>query len=153
MRLYRTATETVPANQSSDRRTTLLVEPSILQRVKILVPPGHRGETTIAFDVDGTRIIPFGAGETIVADNEVVGIPSDWPLHGGRITVVTTNADRVAHSFFLRLLLETDRSRARTGQPGPALPRRVADTVDFLAALEPLPDLELPDELADIEEG
>lgn len=125
MLLHRFPEVSVPAGttEANPQRTRLSLIRARLVRVEIMVPPGHRGETGIRLELDGGVIIPFDRSEWLVMDGETFDTETPWDLPSGRLDAVTFNTDIVAHSFFLRLHLETDRGRPAFG---PLVPLAVA---------------------------
>lgn len=71
---------TIPAATlvSSPYLADLTMPARIVQAVRVRVPPGPAGLVGWALGAAGERVLPWGADEWIVADDEVI----EWPLEG-----------------------------------------------------------------------
>jgi hypothetical protein len=108
----------VPAGtaQASPQVTALTLTARIVQAVRVRVPPGPAGLLGWALSAAGTRILPWGANEYMIMDNEII----EWPLEGqietGAWQLQAYNTGVYAHTVYVTFLLRPVGSR-----PGPGV--------------------------------
>ena len=91
--------------------TALSMPARIVRSVRIRVPPGPAGLVGFALGAAGVRVLPWGAGQWMVADNEVI----DWPLEdqitSGAWQLQAYNSGVYAHTLYLTFQLDPLRAR------------------------------------------
>lgn len=98
----------VPAGtlQANPQVTDLAMPAREVRSVRIRIPPGPAGLVGFALASAGTPVIPWGAGQWIVADDEVI----DWPLEGqidsGAWQLIAYNTGVFAHTLYVTFLLD-----------------------------------------------
>lgn len=99
---------TVPANtvQASPQVTSLTMPARTVRSIRVRVPPGPAGVVGWALAASGVPIIPWGDGQWIVADNEVI----EWPLEGqietGAWQLRAYNTGVYPHTLYVTFLLD-----------------------------------------------
>lgn len=118
----RTFTVTVAAGtlETAPAITALALPRADLERVDIVVPSGHSGQTGIALALAQQQVIPFEDGTWIQADDESISLPLDDYPESGQWSALAFNDDVFAHSFYLRFLL--NRRAALVGVGGDFAP-------------------------------
>lgn len=104
----RTFTVTVPVGtlESAPQETPLALPLAVVERLDILIPSGHSGETGIALAMSGTQVIPHEESNWIVGNGSEISFPlEDYP-ESGDWSALAFNADVFEHSFHLRFLLD-----------------------------------------------
>ena len=103
-RQLRTLKVTTPAGtaQATPQTTTFNVGNVILERLEIMIPPGHSGLTGIHVDHQGMPLVPFGLPPAfLIASRETIGVDVGFEV-GAALSVVTYNTDTFDHSHYLR---------------------------------------------------
>ena len=99
---------TVPAAtlESAPFVADLSMPARIALSVRVRVPPGPAGMVGWALGSAGERVLPWGPGEWIVADNEAI----EWPLHGqiesGAWQLQGYNLGVYDHTIYVTFLLD-----------------------------------------------
>ena len=77
---YRTFAVAIPAGTAiaAPQITNLAMPARIVRAVRIRIPPGPNGQVGFALGAAGVRIIPYGANQWLVGNDEII----DWPLEG-----------------------------------------------------------------------
>lgn len=98
----------VPAGTSQDDPLVadLDMPARVVRGVRVRIPPGPAGVMGWALGAAGTRVLPVGDGQWIVADNEVI----EWPLSGqidsGAWQLQAYNSGVYDHSLYVTFLLD-----------------------------------------------
>ena len=100
--------------------TTALDMPARVARsVRVRIPPGPAGEVGWALGAAGVRVLPWGADEWIVADNEAI----DWPLEGqitsGAWQLQAYNTGTYPHTLYVTFQLDPPGTGAGLGLAPP----------------------------------
>lgn len=77
-----------------------------VDRVKVRVPPGPGGTVGFALALSGVPIIPWQAGQWIVADNEVVDLPLEGYPSSGAWQLRAYNTGVYDHTLYVLFYLE-----------------------------------------------
>jgi hypothetical protein len=113
---------TVPAGttQAAPQVTQLAMPPREVVAVRVVVPPGPRGQVGFSLGSSGNPIIPYEPAAWIVADNEAI----DWPLEGqitsGAWELRAYNLGKYAHTLEFRF--ETNLPGEPAVPPPPVVP-------------------------------
>lgn len=106
-------TVTVPSGTalSTPQTTSMGMNPGIVERIEILVPPGPSGLVGFQVRHSGDTVIPHDSTKWIISDNERI----DWRVEGypeGNAWAFRAyNTDVYNHTFYLRFHVnETQRS-------------------------------------------
>lgn len=99
-----------PSTAPVERATVF--PPGFVQRVEVLVPPGHNGTTGFALAQAHNPVHPERAGAFIVASNETFRWPIVDDSGGGQWSLFGYNTDGRAHTFYVRFyVVELNRTR------------------------------------------
>lgn len=99
---------TVPAGTAiaAPLVSALSMPARIVRSVRVRVPPGPAGVVGWALGAAGVRILPWGDGQWIVADNEWI----EWPLEGqitsGAWQLVAYNLGIYNHTLYVTFQLD-----------------------------------------------
>lgn len=98
----------VPAGtaQATPQVTDLDMPPRIVRSVRVRIPRGPNGLVGWALGAAGVRVLPFGADEWIVADDEVIEWPLDGQIDSGAWQLQAYNTGTFAHTLYLTFLLD-----------------------------------------------
>jgi hypothetical protein len=92
--------------------TDLSMPARIVRSVRVRVPPGPAGLVGWALGAAGVRVLPWGADEWIVADDEVL----EWPLTGqiesGAWQLHAYNLGIHTHTLYVTFLVDPPSSAA-----------------------------------------
>ena len=79
--------------------------PREVNEIEVVVPPGPRGEVGFQLGFGGSQLIPYTAGQWIVADDEVM----HWPIEGmpdsGAWQLIAYNTGIYPHTLAVRFLV------------------------------------------------
>lgn len=105
-RIYTTAL-TVPAKTpiAVPVVQAVILDDINLDKVEILIPPGHVGLTGVAITSNSVNVAPYIQGTWITGDNEKVAYAHDGEIQAARLSVAGYNLDRFAHTFRFRWYL------------------------------------------------
>jgi hypothetical protein len=108
---------TVPAGtQSSSPQVTALTMPArIVRKVRVRVPPGPAGLVGWALGAAGQRVLPWGAGEWIVADNEVIEWELEDQIESGAWQLQAYNTGVYDHTLYVTFLTDPPATRPGAG--------------------------------------
>ena len=113
-------TITVPSGTAivTPQVTALSLRDAIVERIEIVVPPGPSGLVGFAIFHSGQQVIPFTAGQWVVADNQRF----DWNIErfptGDKWQVQAYNTDVYNHTlYFFFHLQELGQQTATPQQP------------------------------------
>ena len=99
---------TIPAGTAlaAPQVTDLAMPARIPRSVRVRVPPGPAGEVGWALGSAGERVLPWGPGEWIVANDEAI----DWPLEGqitsGAWQLQAYNTGAYDHTLYVTFQLD-----------------------------------------------
>lgn len=106
---FRTFAVTIPAGtaQGSPQITALAIPiDRLASRIQIVVPGGCNGQVGFAFANAHQQVIPYGAGQWIITDRELI----DWAigdvLNDADWSIIAYNTGSFAHTLQIRFLLE-----------------------------------------------
>lgn len=111
----------VPAGtlKAAPQTTALDMPARIAREVRVRIPPGPAGEVGWALGAAGVRVLPWGADEWIVADNEAI----DWPLEGqitsGAWQLQAYNTGTYPHTLYVTFQLDPPATGAGLGLAPP----------------------------------
>lgn len=94
-------TVTIPAGTAVSAGFTapLLMPARVVTEIHIRVPPGPRGEVGFALGSGGLPIVPYGAGNWIVTDNEDLIYPLDDTITSGAWQLLGYNTGSFPHTL------------------------------------------------------
>jgi len=123
----------IPANTPEDNPTTktLEIEGVILERLRMLIPPGHVALARMAIFYGIKQIFPKEKGTWLRGDSESVNFIVSWRLPESKVQLTFkgwNEDDTYDHTFYLRLEVAEEIAEAR--------PWRVI--ADFVAILKRL---------------
>lgn len=104
----RTFAVTIPAGtlQATPQVSALTMPARIVRSVRVRIPPGPSGMVGWALGAAGERVLPWGANQWIVADDEAI----EWPLEGqissGAWQLQAYNAGVFAHTLHVTFQLD-----------------------------------------------
>ncbi len=107
-RQIRSFTVTIPANtpETALYSADISFPPMVVTEIDIRVPPGPRGKMGFAIGSAGQPVLPYEAGQFIVADDEKIA----WPLAGlwdsGSWQLFGYNTGVYDHSVYVTFLLD-----------------------------------------------
>lgn len=88
---------------AAPQTTALSLRDAVLERIEVRIPPGPSGLVGFAFVHSGQQVIPFTAGQWIIADDESL----DWDVQnyptGNKWSFRGYNTDVYQHTIYLRL--------------------------------------------------
>lgn len=107
----RTYAATVPAGSSigSPAKIALSLPVRIVRRVEMLFPPGPNGNVGVSLAAAGQPVVPYGAGQWIVANGETVGFDIDGQIESGSWALWGYNTGTLDHTIQVRLFLDLPR--------------------------------------------
>ncbi len=101
----RTVQVTTPPNtaQVAPQSTNWTVGNGVIERVDVVIPPGHLALTGLQLQWGGRQVVPFDGAEFLVGDNDEITVELGLYVHTGVVVVRTFNTDDTfAHAFLLR---------------------------------------------------
>lgn len=101
--------------QATPQVSPMTVAARIVRGVRVRVPPGPAGLVGWALSVAGTRIIPWGANEWMVQDNEVTEWQLDGQITSGAWQLQAYNTGVYAHTVYVTFLLDLVTQRPAAG--------------------------------------
>lgn len=104
---------TVPAGTAiaTPQVTALTMPARIVLGVRIRIPPGPFGAVGFALAAAGTNIIPAGAGQWFIADNEVIDEELHGQIESGAWQLSAYNLGRWPHTLQVVFRLALVRAR------------------------------------------
>lgn len=98
---------TVPAGTpaSAPQVTPWVTEDQYVESIRVLVPPGHNGQTGIKVVKGDVQILPFGGTNWIIANNTEILFPVNQAMATSDVTVQTYNTGFFPHTFFLYITI------------------------------------------------
>lgn len=100
--------------------TALTMPSRIVRKVRARVPPGPAGNLGWALASGGQPIIPWGSGQWMVMDNEVVELDLEGQLDSGAWQLRSYNTGVYAHVVYLTFSLDPlPGTVAGSGLPAP----------------------------------
>lgn len=136
----RAVTITTPPNTTAaaPQSTNWTVGNGALDRVDIVIPPGHQALTGIQLQWGGRQLVPYDGAEFVQGDDDEITVELGVYVHTGIVVVRTFNTDDTfPHSFILRGYV-VDLAR----EAGLVLPLPPVPFAGGLEELPPLPELE-----------
>jgi len=124
---------TVPANTPEDApvEKKLEIEGAILDKIHILIPPGHEALARLAIFYGIDQIFPYETGTWLRGDDESFPLRLNWPLPEPTTTITLKGWNEHTtydHTFYLRLAAA---ERIEEARPWQAL-------LDFIAIVKRL---------------
>lgn len=113
---------TIPTGTTTTapHKEQLTLQPKVVTRIRIRVPPGPRGDMGFAVGNAQKHVIPLTTPAWIVTDNdELVFTPTDYTT-SGTWWVIGYNTGTYAHTIYLTFSLTTAPSHKGTPTPIPA---------------------------------
>lgn len=112
---------TVPAGTpiTAPQVTNLTMPPRIVTGFRVRVPPGPRGNLGWSLSVAGTRIIPWGADQWFVVDDEIIDEQLDGQIDSGAWQLAAYNTGTFAHTLYVTFRLDLVGARAAGASPEP----------------------------------
>ena len=103
VRVYQ-AEVTVPAGttQAAPVTQAITLEDNTLDVMRLIVPNGHNGLTGIALLWGNAPWFPYGAGEFIQSNDELIDYPYGEEITENALVAVAFNNDVYDHKFLLR---------------------------------------------------
>lgn len=113
----------VPAGtaSSSPQVTDLDMPARLVRGIRVRIPPGPAGTVGWALGAAGTRVLPAGVGEWIVADNEVIEWPLDQQIDSGAWQLQAYNLGAFDHTLYVTFLLDLPGQRGTLPSTSPLL--------------------------------
>lgn len=99
---------TIPAGtlSTAPQVTNLPMAPREVTRVRVRIPPGPAGAVGFALGAAGERVIPYGAAQWIVADDEVIDLPLERQITSGAWQLQGYNTGVFDHTLQVTFLLD-----------------------------------------------
>ncbi len=99
---------TVPAGTlvAVPQITALTMPARIPRSVRVRVPPGPSGVVGWALGAAGVRVLPWGAAQWIVADNEWIEWPLDNQIRSGAWELHAYNVGSYNHTLYVTFQLD-----------------------------------------------
>ncbi len=91
---------------SSPAVVPLELPPRVVRAIRIRFPPGPSGKVGFALGAAGVQVIPWGAGEWLVADDEVIEWPIEGQITSGAWEARGYNLGVFAHTIYVTFLLD-----------------------------------------------
>lgn len=103
----RTFSVTIPAGtlSSNPAKTNVNFPTRIVEQIDAVFPQGPSGLVGIAIAAGGQAVIPYGASQWIIADNETVYMPVADQVQSGAWSVIGYNTGSFAHTVQVRFYL------------------------------------------------
>lgn len=98
----------IPANtlQAAPQLTDLAMPARVVRSVRVRIPPGPAGRVGFALASSGVPIIPWGDGQWIVADDEVITWPLENQIESGAWQLRAYNLGVYSHTLFVTFELD-----------------------------------------------
>lgn len=91
--------------EASPQVDALDLPQAVVERVDVIIPAGHGGETGIGLAIAGAQVIPFNEDEWITGDDVRLEFPLQNYPTTGQWSTFTWNTDDFDHTFYLTFLL------------------------------------------------
>ena len=91
----------------------------LVVEVRVRVPPGPSGLVGWALGSAGERVLPWGEGQWIVADNEAISWPLEGQIESGAWQLQGYNLGVYDHTIYVTFLLDPPGARVATGGIAP----------------------------------
>jgi hypothetical protein len=143
----RTVQVTTPPNTTAaaPQSTNWTVGNGVVDRVDVVIPPGHQALTGLQIQWGGRQVFPYDGAEFIVGDNDEITVALGLYVQAGILVVRTFNLDDTfAHSHLLRAYVVDLEQDAGLVLPLPPAP--------FAGGLPELPEAPEPEALFTPEE-
>lgn len=114
---------TIPAGTAiaAPLATDLPMPARIARSVRVRIPPGPSGQVGWALASSGVAILPWGPGQWIVGDNEVIEWPLDGQLDSGAWQLIGYNLGVYAHTLYVTFQLDPPGGPGSLGSLAPPL--------------------------------
>jgi len=114
----RTFAVTIPAGTAiaAPQVTALRMPARIVRAIRVRVPPGPAGEVGWAVGAAGVRVLPWGAGEWIIANDEAIEWPLDGQITSGAWQLQAYNTGAYPHTLYLTFQLDPPQGADRANQ-------------------------------------
>lgn len=112
-----------------------------LDKVEIIIPPGHVGLTGVAIQSNGVNVAPYVPGTWITGDNDRVSYAHNGEIQAARFSCAGYNLDRFPHVFRFRwylaplrpdtpVVIESPQAGSVPAQTVPGTIARLAGVID-----------------------
>jgi len=107
-------TVTIPAGTAvaAGFTASLAMPARVVTEIRVRVPPGPRGEVGFAIGSGGVPIVPYGAGNWIVTDNEDLIYPLDGAITSGAWQLIGYNTGSFDHTLRIYFLCQLVQSQS-----------------------------------------
>lgn len=107
---------TVPAGTAiaSPQVTALAMPARIVRSIRLRIPPGPSGQVGFALGSAGTPVIPWGAGQWLVGDDEVIEWALEDQITSGAWELRAYNLGVFDHTLYVAFLVDIP-GQARPG--------------------------------------
>jgi hypothetical protein len=92
--------------QSANYSVSCAFPAAVVSKITIKVPPGPRGNMGFAIGGSGTAVLPYGAGQFIVTDNEDISWDVTDQMDSGAWEVFGYNNGNQPHTIYVRFLCD-----------------------------------------------
>jgi hypothetical protein len=108
---------TVPVNtpKATPQVTDLAMPARLVRKVRVRVPPGPSGQVGWALGAAGERVLPWGADQWIVADDEVIEWELSRQIDSGAWQLQAYNTGLYAHTLYVTFHLDPPGADAMLG--------------------------------------
>lgn len=108
---------TVPAGtaKASPQTTSLTMPARLVRSVRVRIPPGPAGTVGWALGAAGVRVLPWGAAQWIVGDNESIEWPLSRQITSGAWQLQAYNTGVYDHTLYVTFQLDLPLDVAGSG--------------------------------------
>jgi hypothetical protein len=99
----------LPANPQV---TNISMPPRVVEKVRVRVPPGPRGNMGFAIGAGGLQLIPQQQGQFIIADDETIDLDLTTTIDSGAWQVFMVNNGTYSHSIYVTFAVNLVRDQA-----------------------------------------
>lgn len=97
----------IPAGTPTTAPVTraMVFDTNVVERIDIRVPPGPNGLVGFRIAAGGTQIIPYAAGQWLVASDQLISWPLSDQIESGSWALIGYNLGAYAHTIYVTFLL------------------------------------------------
>jgi len=105
---------------ASPQLTALTMPSRIVRQVRVRIPPGPSGQVGFALASGGVPILPWGPGQWMIGDNEVITWDLEGQIDSGAWQLRAYNTGVYAHTLYVTFSLDPlPGAVAGSGLPAP----------------------------------
>jgi hypothetical protein len=112
---------TTPAGtaKATPQVTNLSLGSRAVREVRVLIPPGPRGEVGFALGSSGVMVIPINPGQFVVTDDEHISLPLEGLWDSGSWQITTYNTGHYPHTLTFSFLVDPAAGPDQGSVPAP----------------------------------